>query len=88
MTLNDIPEYVTKLVELWLSAPSESSEEEALEEAVDLALARYGLGEVDVVDLVQSGPNGRACSEANDRETKQHDVWADAGGYDALDEED
>ncbi len=87
MTLNDIPEYVVKLVELWLSTPNESSEEESLEEAVDLALARYGLLDADVVELVQSGPNGRACSEANDRETKQHDAWAEAGGYEKLDED-
>lgn len=86
-TLNEIPEYVRKLVELWLSAPSNSSEEETLEEAVDFALARHDLLDVDVVALVQHGPNGPACSEANDRETKHHDAWADAGGYEKLDED-
>lgn len=87
MTLNEIPEYVRKLTELWLSAPDNSSEEEALEEALDLALARYGLRDADIIPLVQDGPNAPACSVVNDRETKQHDAWAEAGGYDKLDEE-
>jgi len=86
-TLKDIPAYVQRLTEAWLSAPNDSTEEELLSEACDIAYARHGLQDADVSALVQDGPGFKACSDLNDEETVQHDTWAEAGGYDALEEE-